>query len=262
MKYLAPALLLLAAATQANSAANVDWRWDREIQDCALQQTVSSGDTIEVSRTPGNDQTAIELIYAERPEIRPTRAESGKIRLDQNSSYPADVYAASDDWKRLHVRAVVQDEAFAKALENASLLGISHDKLGEFKAALRSASAAMAALKNCEDEKMRKWGIDPAAWRLMKSHPIPVKPLYEKFSSFDYPGMAAAYDVTGDVVARLYVTDDGHVKDCEAANPSKYNGFEMAVCAVLRTARFQPAIDASGKPAASPYVAVVSFRMQ
>ncbi|MFL6726096.1 MAG: energy transducer TonB [Sphingomicrobium sp.] len=253
-------LMLLTATTQNSPADRLDWRWDRATPICALQQTSASGDLIEVSRMPTNDQTSLEITLQSGSDVPAIQGKNGSVSLNPGRDVAADVYAQADEWKRLHIRAMVEDRAFPQEMANASSFGISGEQAGTFKAPLRSASAAMAALQICEDEKMRMWGIDPVAWRGLKSHPILIKPLDELLSEYDYPGMAAAFGVTGDVIARLDVTSDGRVKQCKSLNPMKYNGFELATCSELKKARFQPARDAAGNPVSAPYVVLVSFR--
>lgn len=162
----------------------------------------------------------------------------------------------------LQVYAVVENPAFLSAVSNASELAISHPRIGSYRVPLRSAAEAVAALTTCEDAKMQEWGIDSSAWRALKSRPVPLKPVRERFGNLDYPAAAAAQGVEADAVIRLDVGSEGRVTGCRSLNVGLYAGFEEAACKVLQGARFRPATDSAGNAVSAPYVYDVRFRLE
>lgn len=257
-------LSLMAAAFQANTADGVVWHWDRETPTCVLrQETFPGGDTIEIGRTPANGATGVTITTRSRTRLREVQIMKGAITLDSAGQTVADVFQQGDpDEQHLNTSASTEDSGFMAKLANASTLEISGGGIRPARITLKSAAAAVQALRNCEDAKMRQWGVDAGAWNALKAKPMPLKPIQELFSANDYPDAALDYSVQGDAIIRLDVGSDGTVRSCKSVNPAKYRGFEYASCNMLRRARFQPALDAADHPVSAPYIFYVSFRMR
>lgn len=261
MGLFAPLLFLMVGA-QTPTGDRVDWNWDRDTQTCALrEQTSSTGATIEVSRTPANDQTAIMITVPSDSNLKRKHFSDGVIKLDSDHEIIAEVNTYFDDENRFHVLAITQDPSFLEKFSNADTLDVSHGDVDVARIGLRSPAAAVAALRSCEDKKMRAWGIDPVAWRALRSRPVPLESLTRRFSDLDYPMNALTFLVTGDAVTRLDVAPNGSVRQCRSLNASEYKGFEDATCRVLKGARFKPALDSTGVAVTAPYVIDVVFRI-
>jgi TonB family protein len=262
MGVLGSILLLLIQAAQGASAEPPDWQWDRASPICTLRQQISSsGDMIEVSRTPANDETEIKITAQLRSKVREGRFRDGAITPFPADKAVADVALRVDDGKRLQVYAVTPDPAFVGGFSNASALEISHERIAPIKMDMRSAAAATAALHSCEDRKMREWGIDPVSWRALRSRPFPLKAVRDRFRDLDYPAAALAQSVETDAITRLDIAPDGTVERCQSLNSGDYKGFEEAACKVLKGARFRPASDSAGNAVAAPVVFDVRFRI-
>jgi TonB family protein len=257
------ALMFALAVSPSDVGRNnpAAWNWVRDSQICTLRQQINSaGDTVKVSRTPGNDETAIEISQKSQLNLRDRQVPTGAIKLNPGGDVPAEVYQHTAD-RRLHVYAVTQDPNFVEKFSHAVSLGISDGSSTAAAISLGFPAAAADALRSCEDEKMRAWGIDATMWRALRSHPVPIGSLRDRFSSLDYPSDALTFLVTGDAVTRLDVGPDGAVKECHSLNASQYKGFEYATCQVLKGARFKPATESSGNAVAAPYVLDVIFRI-
>lgn len=252
--------LVLGAVTGAPQDARVAWNWDADTQVCALKQEVAEGgQTIEISQTPANNETRISLTMEPPAHVRDGRFK-GFIQLDSGEKTSADVYERRDGGK-LHIYAVTEDRSFVRKFADTQSVQISHDDVVRPQLSVQSPSTAAYALEQCEDQKMREWGMDLAAWHALKSPPIPIGSLTDRFSALDYPMNALTFLVTGDAVTRLDIGADGSVKQCRSLNASKYKGFDYATCEVLKGARFEPALNAAGEAVAAPYVIDVSFRI-
>lgn len=251
------ALLLLLSANAADADA-ASWRWDPDSAICSLIQDFGNA-RLEISRTPANNQTGVRLIFKSLKRGE-GEIEEGVIALQPGGLASGEVQLRKFDGK-LYVNALTEDPKFLEKLSGASALQISGGDIEPVSAPVKSAAAAVDALRKCEDDRMREWSIDPIAWHALKAAPVPRQPLGRMFNDFDYPLEAMTFLVTGDTITRLDVAADGSVRRCSSINASKYKGFENATCRILRRARFTPALDGSGKPVPAPYVVNVRFRI-
>jgi TonB family protein len=71
--------------------------------------------------------------------------------------------------------------------------------------------------------------------------------------------LALAYSVQGGSIIRLDIGADGRVRGCKSLNAAQYRGFEYSTCDLIKGARFEPALDASGKPVTAPYIFYIRF---
>jgi hypothetical protein len=66
--------------------------------------------------------------------------------------------------------------------------------------------------------------------------------------------------LTGQMLANVHVGEDGRVGEVEVTENTTETGFEPQLIKVLQSARFRPAIDASGKPVAATAAMKVELR--
>ena len=153
------ALMFALAVSPSDVGRNnpAAWNWVRDSQICTLRQQINSaGDTVKVSRTPGNDETAIEISQKSQLNLRDRQVPTGAIKLNPGGDVPAEVYQHTAD-RRLHVYAVTQDPNFVEKFSHAVSLGISDGSSTAAAISLGFPAAAADALRSCEDEKMRAW---------------------------------------------------------------------------------------------------------
>lgn len=111
--------------------------------------------------------------------------------------------------------------------------------------AVPSADEAVAALRACNDDLRRSWGVDPAieaAWQR------PPRLVSGSISYDDYPPEAMRAGHRGTVVVRYAVGTDGKVSDCVVVVSSSSQHLDSATCYFVRRFRFEPALDAEGRP--------------
>jgi protein TonB len=112
---------------------------------------------------------------------------------------------------------------------------------------------------------MRFVSLCPAALALLGAlaacGPPPDQPLPERvglaslFSDEDYPAEALRRNEQGQVDFRLDVGKDGRVKRCTVTASSGSASLDSTTCRlVTERARFQPKLDADGRPARARYV--------
>ena len=253
---------LLATAVQATPQKGLDWTWDRTTPSCSLQQAVSAdGRIVAISRTPGNDSTAVYLGGVTPLVDRQQAFPEGKIIFHPGGSSESTIYVTARGGKR-DILAGSDDSEFLAKLADATELELSQQKLATVRVPLRSASAAVVAMRQCEDFRMRDWGIDPVAWHSLSVRPQPVKNSPSWFTVDDYPIGAVLEGLQGYSISRVEVAPDGRVSNCVSLNRNRRANARDRMCDKLkRRARFTPARDASGTAVAAPYVVLVKFQI-
>lgn len=261
MKRAVAVLTLLSGAAHAQAPASADWASGSDPAMCELRQAFDGqGGTIEIARTPGNGTTGI-VVGGPTPAWAPFHNYSGATVQFQPSGEAVGDLQVSSSHGKLEVVLTTTDPAFMTEFAKASALTISHPKIEPVTVPLRSAGAAAEALRKCEDETMRRWGMDPVAWRALKSSPVPLKPWFDWIP--DYPRLALMYGVRGTVVTRLEVTREGTVSDCASINADSPRILTDSICGALKQrARFKPAIGPDGAPTSAPYMLVVKFDIE
>lgn len=255
--------MLIVASASSGAQPDVVWKWQPEEGVCALRQLLDDrGSFVQVSRTPGSDQTAVTL-QDRNAKVRSWKPFGGAIlKLEPEGTTTVEGSVGPGELPRSRTVAVeVRDQKFLDAFSRASALTLSHRIVGDVSAPVRDSAAAVQALRKCEDARMAEWGIDAVAWRTLQMRPIPVSSVGMWFTSGDYPRLAAIYGVGAFVVARLDVGPDGTVRECTVVNKQSRAEFGAATCGALRqNARFHPAIDAQGRPTVAPFVVQMRFQ--
>lgn len=259
-RVIAAVLALFSVPAGAQPRAN--WQSEPEFGRCALRQQLDeAGAFVQISRTPGNDQTTVSF------EDRRVRVESPKpligatIALEPGGTIAADGYLRSGDSPEIRsIWIRTSDQQFMDRLSNASVLTLTHAEFGSLRLPLRSTAAAVLALRRCEDKTMREWGIDPIAWRGLRVRPIPASPTNDWFSPVDFQRVPAVFGVKSPVVALVEVGPDGTVQKCTVVNRQVHSLIKDETCRPIRDrGRFQPAVGADGKPVSAPFVMKIRF---
>ena len=264
MRFVAAAGLMLFVAVEAEAAKpRAKWEWAPNELGCALvQQVDAQGRVLRLSKWPGDERAILSLHDRQRS---PAAAEldDASVTFAPSSGLVADVDVGESDKPNSRSLAVRLARAeLTQHFAGATGLTISHPAIGAVQSPIRAAASAAQALLGCEDRKLRVWGVDPQAWRALRSKPELLTPTKDILSSSDYPAWAAAYGAQGGIIARVTVGADGSVKDCANVTRKPALGFTDAVCeAYERRARFKPGFDASGRPVEAPYIVRVSFRV-
>lgn len=128
--------------------------------------------------------------------------------------------------------------------------------------ALGAMRKPMAALRTCTEELLTHWGIDVAAHRTLSKPPTPTVNPGSWVSSKDYPTHLVAKGVQGIIHFRLLIDADGKVSGCHIQQSTRPAEFDKKVCDIMTTrARFDPALDARGRPIKSFWRSTFRFVM-
>ena len=120
----------------------------------------------------------------------------------------------------------------------------------------------MEAMRTCIDSLVKSWGLDPAVQRNLARQPKPLTSPGSWVTDNDYPRVAIEGGENGLVHFRLMIDDSGKPDQCIIQSKTKPDDFAPTVCAaIMRRARFQPALDNQGRPVASYFASSVRFTM-
>jgi hypothetical protein len=261
-------LLTLVSASPVEAIRNTAWEWNNDTPGCALQHQLANGRTLGIGRTPGNDTTSIS-ITSSRSFVPPSPAakfkslKNTKLALAPGMRLAAEISTITDRNGRFDVHGNMDDPGVLEALAAGTFVEFVAGETSIDRAPLSSGRAVVEALRECEDRLMRNWGVDPVAWRKLKTRPAPSNSKLRWISPQDYPQRAVRTRTAGITIARLNISATGKVVDCAAINPDPQMGFGVAVCqAVKKRAKFRAATDADGKNVPAPYVVIMRFVIQ
>jgi TonB family protein len=145
-------------------------------------------------------------------------------------------------------------EAAATRLELTKAL--SHDLILE----TGPMAKPLAGLRECAWDTVKSWGLDVEQQKRLTRKAYSRRPAYEWFSADDYPSNMVRGGYQGIVNFRIIVDEKGNPTSCHIQESTRPKEFDEAVCkAVLKRARFEPALDAQGKPVPSYWRQTVRF---
>lgn len=120
----------------------------------------------------------------------------------------------------------------------------------------------LAALRKCTDELLDHWGIDVAKHASLSRRVTPKNNPGKWMTPRDYPMQMALQGKRAIVQFRLVIDAVGVPSSCHIQQSTRPKAFDDAVCAaIMRNARFEPALDAEGKPLASYWLNTVIFSL-
>jgi TonB family protein len=120
---------------------------------------------------------------------------------------------------------------------------------------------ALAAAEPCENDLLRTWGIDPAAFRSIAVRAKPTASPANWVQSHDYPSAALIAGEQGTVGVRLDIDATGKLLTCTVMSSSKSAALDHRTCEMVRRrARYEPARSADNTAVAS--ISFLRFRWQ
>lgn len=119
---------------------------------------------------------------------------------------------------------------------------------------------ALDAMRACTDELVTHWGVDPEQIKAQSRPAVPRGSPGEWFRSEDYPSDMLSKGMQGIIHFRLTIGEDGKPLSCHIQQSTDPDGFDKMVCQrLMQRARFEPALDAEGKPMKAYYLNTVRF---
>jgi Gram-negative bacterial TonB protein C-terminal len=173
-----------------------------------------------------------------------------QVRLDDGA--PITVHARPEDRNgHLVSKLARMPEDFLDRVAGASRLTVSKNDQPLFALALPNTRAAIEQLTRCNDDLLRSWGIDVAARHALsrKAHMRDIG-----WASQVMPNASTFLVLAADISER------GRPLACRVVVSSRNERMDRAVCSAFRDqARFEPALDAQGRPVPSQYVSQVRW---
>ena len=257
---------------------SISWNVDYADDSCALRRAFVNGDdkvVLELRQfSPGDKFNATAASTAFRQGTKPLKVRilpEDKTHDAAGSSplqYPNGLFGFgwSDSFvpltggagKLAVIGAIPDRTAREKAIEGIELsAGLTRTVV----IATGEMYRPMQAMRKCMEELLTHWGIDAVAHRnLSRQAKAKDQGEWAKIIQAKYPGKMLVYDRSGIVRVRVMVGTDGLPTSCHIQVPSQDKSFEATACAgMMKAARFEPALDAMGKPIASYYVTTISY---
>lgn len=123
-----------------------------------------------------------------------------------------------------------------------------------------SLKAPFDALRSCLDNLITHWGLEPDRLKNQSKRVSPIGSPGRWLTYSDYPATMLSQGMPGIVNFRLIVDEKGVPASCHVQQSTNPEGFDKTVCnALMRRARFDPAVDANGNPMRSYYLNRVRF---
>jgi TonB family protein len=247
-----------APAPPATTAQQV-WQLDWQDNHC----TISTGDAARLGfamwMTPGDPRP--DLYFIGSPKLLP-HTNDGKITvtlMPAGESFSATVMDISGQSGAIALRLLDLPEKFPAEFARSTEVGLAGAKE---PVRVTGSGKAVSALRQCIDEKLPEWGVDPKAYEALRSPPTdPSEHLW--FTDVDYPQSASMSGDEGDVIARMDVDATGSVTNCAVVVSSGSKPLDDVTCSTaLRKGKFNPAIGADGQPSAGQRIVRVVFRLQ
>lgn len=256
------------------------WNVDYADDSCALRREFTSGEDnvlFEMRQfAPGDAFTATAASTSFRPGLRPLRVRflpdtMSHVAAASNAlNYPNRLFGYS--WNdtfmplekgsdKLQVIGSIPDTiSREKAVQGIELSeGLRRTILlttGEMK-------RPMDGMRKCMDELLTHWGIDAVAHRTLSRRAVAKdQQKWAQVIQNRYPDEMLRLSKGGIVRVRIMVGIDGQPTSCHMQVRSQDPSFETTACAgIMKAARFEPALDAGGKPIASYFVTSIFYKV-
>lgn len=234
-------------------------RWNLEYgrARCTLTRRVAGeGSPILIVSTRPDFETAEVMLITDADRALPDLPRRGQLVLlpGGTSTDVRVMHLAGHGRRAASIDGVPPD--FLDQLAGASGLQISGRNKDGLTVQTPDARQAVAAVRACNQDLLRSWGIDVDQQARMSRPPTHVA---GGFVDTDYPAAAINRSQAGTTFVRYTVRADGSVGDCRIIFTSRVPLLDATTCQLI-TARFRysPALDAHGNPA--PYMLVERVR--
>jgi len=126
-----------------------------------------------------------------------------------------------------------------------------------------SMAKPLAGLRACSWETVGSWGLDVEQQKKLTRKPETKRSASTWFDASEYPPSMIAGGHQGVVNFRMIVDAKGKATACHIQKSTRPQEFDDLVCkSAMKRARFEPALDAEGKPVPSYWHGTVRFVIQ
>lgn len=236
-------------------------KWVAEFGDhqCILSRTYGTPkDVLILAFQKLPTQTGVELIVlkaGKRLDLTHGRARVAFLK-DTPLEVRFGAYRVGPNLRRISLG--IEDKSYRDAaLSGAISLSIPKELEEDF--AVPGFGPALEVMDQCAVNLGEVWGI-PKEHQKRVSRPAKLIEPGSLFDSNDYPMGALKEDASGRTVMRFLVDENGRPSDCIMLKSSGNKFLDAASCSkMLNRARFEPALDADGRPMRSVSITAINW---
>lgn len=258
----ATASAMAATPVSAQSFPPGQWVVDWGDQRCSLirQNDGRPASIFALRTTPGSGLWEVRLLNPDWPQAVYSDANEVRIALGpQGHVLQGDVEVSSTPTGRAIVLYDL-DQSDLPAFYGAQSLRVDRGDEPILDMPLPGMARGMIAVRECVDNVLRDWGVDPAALAALRSPPQ--GDVAASLRGDDYPEQAFRRNHQGTTVIRMAIDAQGRVMDCTTVESSGHEELDAASCgAVTRRFRAQPAIGADGSPTSAPMISAITWQI-
>lgn len=230
------------------------WTVDYADSMCLLQRDYGTGSgqvTLGFRPLPLSEQNEVVLVTrADDGPISLPRFDKASLHLGVGGPVIAGTYKywGSSKMPALRYTQISLVDARVEDIAVADPLIIDRTKLPTVRIRPMATPAAFAALKACQDDLLKSWGIDLAERAKIVTPAVGTRP-GEWIQADDYPRDSIKAGERGAVSILWTIGTDGSVSNCRVTQTSGYALLDQAACnAILRRGHYKAALDVEGKP--------------
>ncbi|MGZ8979069.1 MAG: energy transducer TonB, partial [Allosphingosinicella sp.] len=251
MDLLPIAFAALALGPGTEEGPTGPWRVERADSHCTLirQEPGARPLHLTLEMTPGTGQIRIMAADPAWSDRDAAKAAAMPFLLDPGGPVVGEKARPVRNLAGAGVELAGIDQAFLATFAEARSIRLERDGRTPFRVQLPEIAAAVSALRDCEEDSLRQWGVDTAARAALRRLPKPAGAgAITWFRWQEYPDAAVIAGASGTVVTRIAVDSAGGAKSCTVVVSAGHPALDKRTCqSILKRARFEPALDSAGK---------------
>lgn len=237
-------------------------KWAVEFADnrCVASRTFSGADRViglGIDQSPATDGYIAFYLLLPPGDLKPWRNLSATIAgsPEQPSIFFVDGKLEDGRWL---VRTVLRN-GDVSALRAGGPVEVTSNMM-HLSFPLTGMAGVAKVLDRCTDDLLEQWGYGADFKARVAKMPSADRSIVSLFSDGDYPSDAIRAEQQGRVEARLTIGPDGKPVNCTILRSSGSAALDSQTCAIpMRRARFQPALDQTGKPLTAPLLFIINW---
>jgi hypothetical protein len=270
---------LIGSASHANTSIELGrsgkWNVDYDEDSCHLSGVFGAGEkliAVRFTRYQPGDSFDLELfgppLFRSEPysdlkvdfgpvenphSVRTMNGSAGKVPFSNLGSQRLDDLTSDTDMKA----AAPLTSEFEASVSTLTLRPLGGKT---YRLQLGSMRATMAAMRQCTDDLVHRWGFDQAALNTARKLATPLSSPENWLAPHDFPVVLLFGGNNGIVHFRLDVNEQGMVEGCHIQARTGAPDFATATCELLtKRAKFSPALNQKGQAFRSYYVGSVRW---
>ena len=138
------------------------------------------------------------------------------------------------------LKSLYSSDSMSVTLEGDMLLDVTNMKI----------AGALGALRSCQDDLLRKWGLDPTIIDRIATPAVPLRGGFVRWlKPSDWPADAIRARVSGRSLIAWKIKADGKPAECRIITSSGHRSLDVMACAVvIERGAYTPALDHAGQP--------------